>query len=312
MSKVVSRNQTGSVSAGVRQPLSIVEEEFLRLFTQEHLTLRLAALRRGCSLENARKYRKKLIEKGYMDARYNQVVSEGFSPQPGATNWTLHALEYVVEIIAGQKERVYAAARGKAQGQIACRGSTVLLFDDSIHIKVSQVFESDSPEKCVWRSAEYMEALLRVLEHDLGLVLLKDRRQNIKRVKGEFSHMNDRLALQPGAQELRVYAGDDGKPRVVVDWSPGRIPEIEFPHSQHGQPDATKYDAYLRDLVEKNTLKLSELSGLVYENFVTQQRLAEQVRSVAQALEVSIKMQQRMNPEVVPETFDPKVVNYFG
>lgn len=287
-------NLGGCVKQGGLPQLSDVQAEYLRLFTVEHLTPNLIKHRRQVSMEAVRKMRRWLIQNGYMDARYNAVVSKGFSTQPGAPsygkNWTLHGLEYKVDIISGYDSKSYLSAKGRGQGVIAVKGSSVMLFDRVIKLKVGQVFESDHPEKAMWKSCDYLFGLLRVLESDLGVLLLKDRVCNVHRVKGEFSRMNDTLALKPGASDLRVYSGDDGLLRWKVDWSPGSFPEVEALHYKHGEGDAVKYEFFLRDLVERPSLPLSELSAAIAELSRQQLVIQSQLRDLIEVSTLNAKL----------------------
>lgn len=316
-----SHNRDGCISGG-RIVLSDVQAKYLRIFTVEHMTnLRYVAHREKVSYENVRKMRRKLIQLGYMDARFNPVVFDGFSTQPAelayGNNWCLNGLEYNVVVIGGQFSESYMKARNAA---FPLKGSSVCFFEDSIKIKVGQVFEADHPTKAAWTASEYVFSLLRSLEAKYpGLLVLKEGYSNVKRVKGEFARQNDRIALKEGAAQLRVVAEGDGKLRIKVDWSPGTMPEIEMMHAKHAQPDAERYEDFLRDLVEKNSLRLSELSAMVFETQKQHQVIAQELGQVTTALKLSAEMQHAFmkrfeTPLAKPETevWDPKVVNYFG
>lgn len=297
-------------------PLTDAQAKYLRIFTVERMTnLRYVAHRENVSYENVRQMRRKLIQLGYMDSRYNPLVFSGFStqaPKPEwGKNWCLNGLEYRVGVIGGNFSPGFSRARG---AQIVLKGSTVLFFEDSIQIKVGQVFEAEHPNKAAWNASQYVFGLLRSLEAKYpGLLLLKEGYGNVRRVKGEFARMNDTIALKPEAAQLTVFAGDDGKLRVKVDWSPGTMPEIEFMHGKHAQPDANKYEDFLRDMVEKNHLKLSELSVMVFETQRQHQMIAQEVGQLTTAIRLFIESQRSVKvPEPVAEPFDPKVVNYFG
>jgi hypothetical protein len=147
--KGTKRNNKGAATAGLRVPLSEVEEAFFKLFTVERLSLRLAAHRRGCGVRNARQYRKRLIEKGWMDSHYNPIPIGMCSPAYGGVNWTLHGLEYVVDIIAGQNDEPYRRALEKHQGEMPCRGSTVMLFPKKLHQGRAGFRERQSEYLCV-------------------------------------------------------------------------------------------------------------------------------------------------------------------
>lgn len=269
--------------------LSDVQAEVLRLFTVERLTPRLVARRRGTTLRSVYKVRRWLIEKGLMDSRFNEVHTSGFTCEPSGAysmNWTLHALQYNVRIISGFNERFYSERVGSV---VAVRGSTVMLFPRKLVVNVGQVFESDHPEKAAWKASDYLFSLLRVLENDFGVLLLKDRSQNVRRTRGEFSRMNDTLALKPGAAQIKVFCGEDGKLRVKVDWSPGSMPEVEMLHAVHGQGDASKYEDFLRDLVEHPSFNLSQLSGLVYQVQLQQVAVSKQIGQLADLIRLDIE-----------------------
>lgn len=286
--KGTKRNNIGSATAGLRLPLSDVEEAFFKLFTVERLSLRLAAHRRGCSLRNARQYRKRLVEKGWMDSHYNPIPLGICSPAYGGVNWTLHGLEYVVDIIAGQQDEPYLKAVEKHQGEMPCRGSTVMMFPGKLHIKVGQVFESDHPNTCAWRASDYVFTLLRVLERDLLIDLVKDRHANIHRVKGEFSHLNDRIALQPGGAQIVVFDDLDGKVRFKVDWSPGTMPEAEMPHSKYNQDDANTWKYFTDDLIKQQHYQLSELSAMMARTIQLHEQTAAGLATVAMYLQSQV------------------------
>lgn len=288
------RNFAGSVT-DVRPPLSDTQADYLRTFTQENVrNLKYLALRRGVSYEAVRKMRRKLIELGYMDRRYNAVVSPGLSPQPdaGARNWVANGYEYVVTIIAGQYADSYLRARGKNEGLQVLRGSTLLLHEGKVEVRVGVVFEADHPRKAHFRVVEYVVALLRTLEARVpGLILLKDGYQNVHRVRGELAHPKDAIALKPENEKLRVFNDETGKQRIVVDWSPGRVPEIEFVDAKHSLPDASKYEAFLDDLVKRPQLPLSELGAAVAEAQRLQLAFSRDLQAFAQVSTQNAQLQ---------------------
>lgn len=314
-SKNTSGHKRDACISGGRVPLSDAQARYLRIFTVEHMTnLRYVAHRENVSYENVRQMRRKLIQLGYMDARYNQLVFDRFSTQAAApqygNNWCLNGLEYNVQIIAGQYDNAYMSKRG---AEFPLKGSSISFAENTIKIKVGQVFESDHPNKAAWNASEYVFSLLRTLEaRHVGLLLLKDGYTNVRRVKGEFARQNDRIALKEGAAQMRIHSGDDGKLRVQVDWSPGTMPEIEFMHSKHAQPDGEKYEDFLRDLVEKNSLKLSELSAMVYATQEQHKTIAQELSQVTTALKLSAQMQAAALKAVEVPAVELGRPDYFG
>jgi hypothetical protein len=133
--------------------------------------------------------------------------------------------------------------------------------------------------------------LLRILERDLLVDLVKDRHANIHRVKGEFSHMNDKVALQPGAAQIVVYDDLDGKVRFKVDWSPGTMPEAEMPHSKHNQDDANTWKNFTDDLIKKPHYELSELSAMMARTIQMHEQTAAGLATVAMYLQAQVPKQ---------------------
>lgn len=269
-------------------PLTDAEREILALLVNERLTVAQASRRRGCTPQAIYNIRRRLKDKGFLRASKGLVekTDRGYKPlKASSDDWRLHALEFVVRILEGHRSDKYLFARGdKGQNTVLdVRGSSVLLYRDKVHVRISHSFVSDSPERAMWDATEHLRRVLSILENDLGLILLKDRATNIQLVKGECAHMGDLMAVQSKSAGLRVYDRDTKKPRWRIDFS-GGMPELEALEPSKQVQDAEMYKRLLDDISHNEHLPLSELSSLVGSN-------VQQLSQVIAVLNTTVRVQ---------------------
>ena len=285
------RNKTGFVYQYGDEPLTDVEAEYLHLLTVERLTLKEASIRRGCTTQNSRRYVKRLINKGVMDKHFNRL--DGETPRGGEGEtfksentenglvWRLHRVHISVKILDGHLSKKY---KGLVGSQVEVRGSTVLFHRSSVEVYLGGSFVHERPDGALRLAARRVFSLLRVLERDFVLLLVKSRAQNVRWVGAEFARGNDVLASRPGSARLCVVDRDDGTRRVVVDFSLGSVPELEFVHKRSSFDDSRVYHRLVEDIVHNDHLLPSVLSKAVINN-------AEQLGEVVSLLKSTAAVQ---------------------
>lgn len=241
MSKVDKRvdkeNKKGCLSVVGKYSLTRVEEEVLQLLTGEFLTQKQISVRRKCSRQAVSKVVKRLKNKGALNLALRRV-DKGLPTcqpcQPGRSI-RLHGQEFCVRLLFKGDKYFKARERGNV---LQVDGNTVRLHRDSLEVYSGKSFFGESVRLVTVESFEYWGRFLARLEHDLGVVLVKSRAQNVRLVNQHYAEVGNELAgecLKRGVG-VRVFTRDDGKLWFVVDDS-FNFEEAECVHPETAQED---------------------------------------------------------------------------
>jgi len=277
----------GCVSGGKRQPLSAAQREVKGLLEEEHLTVRQIAHRRQTSEQAVRKIIRKLREaEGFPGVSRN---GDRGTTSETSESWELHGCAWRCPIHYGKNGERYQRAVGAGVARVRVRDATVELHRDVVEVHADPLFKGRHPEEAVALSWAYLWRVLALVENDYRVILRKDRCA-IRRFRGHFPHLDDALAREPSGAEIHVLA-PDGKLRFLIDWSKRTFPEAEWLHPALGKDDARRYAGFLHDLVEHESLPLSELSQEVLKLRSSVSFMAEQEGRLFEALKVSAQQQ---------------------
>jgi len=211
----------------------------LELLTKEFLTVKEIAKRRQTSRQAIHKTITKLRKKGLLN-RYLGGVDKGVSTTstPYISDGTfirLHGLEIKVEILE-KKERYNK--RLKEFNIVRIKGNTIRLFKNSIEIYIKSHFAAQTVEQATAKGLDYINNLFIIIENDLGITIIKDRKQNIKLVNAHYSECNNELAkeMNKEKEKIKLYAREDGKLWFTIDNS-FNLNEAETLHPASSKED---------------------------------------------------------------------------
>lgn len=267
------RNQIGYVSQGEGDSLTPSQAEILG-YLQEGLEVTQIAVKRKCSKAYVRKVRIQLREKGLL----KKVVTPGgahpvTSVTKSVTKKRVHAQRFEFDIVS-------TGARFRPGiGQHLSDGTWVQCFDSKLLISCPEglCFEGDSVQDALLSSFDHWNRVFRRLEHDLDVVILKDRKV-FRVVYTEVASEGSKVASSVIQKEgfLRIFDSRDGKLRLSFDMSKGR-PEHEVHHAKSWFSDDLSADRHFNDILDHPECPtLPELASLVREVVVLQR---EQLRS---------------------------------
>jgi hypothetical protein len=181
---------------------------------------------------------------------------------------------------------------------------------------------------------EVVRATVEKWEQKFKFCFFKDGKVNFEIVSLHVALMDNEIAESRKFDDkpFIVYDKDDGKPRVLIDWSHG-IPELEAVHSKEALPDADKMKKLVNDVVEDKYEerskahdkyfegKLSSLTNqeilqfielqLKFQSLASQSQLttAKQVEQLALLLRIQV---QNNLPKEEKDGKDTKLTNYFS
>ena len=251
----------GSVYCGGGPKLSPSKRIILNLITKQGYDVSQIASRRGCSKRYVRQIIKELRENGY--------ISKMVPPPPlglGTTGTTtevrLHAQKFKVSLIKPIPQNYYKEHLGSV---IRIDGNTIQCHKEVIYIQArDKEFYGDTEEEALSLSMDYWYKFFSRLENDLGLKIVKDRKQNITQVYAEWASGPCDMAkdCEKRGSRVRIYA-DDGKLRYTTDHS--LMYEREAHHSITGMEDSELINRYLKDVLNHPQMPLpSEYMKLMY------------------------------------------------
>lgn len=308
------------LKGGDGAPLTPMEEEVLHLLTVERLSPKQAATRRGVDVSGIYRTARRLRSMGLLHHDLRDVHKSGIAEDVGVLGgvvrsqvWELHGVKWSVGILEGQGGRSYSRVVGRGGRVVVVRGCTVECFRNTLKIHAPQSFFGPAPEAVVEDSWSFLFRLLTVLENDFRVILVKERATNIIRYAGHIAHPDDPVGYRPGGDRVVVLTSD-GRRRVVVDWSKGRVPEVEFQARESNLEDAEEYRAFLHDLVAHRPPKLSELAMLTGRLLEAVTALTEQNGETAAGLKSLVDLLRLREPSSVSEDSDASgvVPSYVG
>lgn len=257
------------------------EKEVAFYLTEEFLTVKQIALRRKTSVQSVYKIIKRLKEKGVIDNQKKKVENTDIALD-NHHPIRLHKYHLRVNIIF--KDTRYKGIRERAN-IVDVDGNTIQLFRDSILVRVDKNFYGDKAEKCLFKATEYGNRLLRKLEDQLKIILVKPRYQNIKMFNLHFAEVNNEIATEyeQDGSKLRLYADEDGKLAIIIDKS-FNFRELEFIHPDTATQDTENVLRHIRDWRSNpETPTNTEIERLVHELRKDMQEIALLIKENATA-----------------------------
>lgn len=219
---------------GGKFTLSKSEEQVLDMISIEYLTPYQIAQRRKTTYQAVYKIIKRLNEKGAFNLRLKKRLSTTKKPfyYTGRNMIRLHGQEFNIKLIS--KSKKYIKKNNKI---IYVDNNTIRIYKDSIEVLSNNSFLDHTCQEAHKKSMEYFKRIFMRLENDLGIVIMKDRHQNITQVKGSYAEINNELATLciQKKQKIQVRA-EDGRIFLLIDDS-FNLNEMETVH-----PDTAKED----------------------------------------------------------------------
>lgn len=304
-----SATKKGCILGGPSQKLTLVEQEVLDLLCVEFLTPKKVAIRRHCSKQAVSKVIIRLKKKGAFGLAYNRVdksqptCQPSIKSQPLGKDYTklnsirLHGQEFNIKILF--KDLRY---RGKLEksNTIFVDGNTIRLYKNSIEVYSGQSFFADDTQKATVKSFEYWNRFFARLEHDLKVILVKPRSQNIKLVNQHYAEINNELAeeCEKKSDKIRVYTTDDGKLWFTVDNS-FNLHEAETLHPKSAKGDMQDVvRPFFNDLRDNKPPTLSELMGVLNEMALINKETASGLNVIVSFLKTQVpKPEEKFKPK---------------
>lgn len=258
------------------------EKEVLHLLTDEFLTVKQMCLRRKCTRQAIHKILKNLRKKGAYNNGLQMV--DKTNPLVNQTGLIrLHGQEFNIKII-WQDDKFQEFL--KNSNILYLDGNTVRLYKNSIEIYSGQSFYADNEQTATSKSLEYWRKFFVRLEHDLKVILFKQRSANIKLVNQHYARTNSEIsesAIERG-ERIRVYAQEDGKLCFITDDSFG-FKEDETLHPQTAKQDRKSIDKQVNDWRINNPPTQSELAISIQEVTKNQLIFSENMKSHISAIQ---------------------------
>ncbi len=260
--------------------LTKTEKEILHLISDEFLTPKQIILRRKTSPQAFYKIRRRLIHKGYLN-----LVNQDPTRQPvnllvnQKNKIRLHGEEFNIKIL--WQDHRYQSKFKKSNVQYI-DGNTIRLYKKSIEIYSGQSFLGDTAQSATAKSIEYWKRFLTRLEHDLIIIIIKNKAHNIKQVNSHYASTNSKICENAieNNRRVRVFDNKDGKLAFITDDSFG-LKEDETVHPTTAYDDRERIDKQINDWRNKNPPTNSELTTLLMQIAQSQLKTQEQMTEIA-------------------------------
>jgi len=251
---------------------------------------------------------------------YQKMYSKEQCTKTYGNKIRLHAEEFNIKIL--WKGSFYDNLQKKGT-QTYVKGHRVRLYRNSIEIYSSKDFcffglDTQDADR---QSAYYWGGIFSILENDLRITLVKDRYQNIKRVKAHYSNIDSGLAENFNKNDEKLHIkGNDGKTWLLIDNS-WHLNELETVHPINSKEDMQDIieplinglrDHYEQTgeiiTMDKMILAISNLTGGVDD---LGRVVSKQSKVITKVLELLVKMM-NINENLVPKPDDDPRYDYFG
>lgn len=306
--------QRTSFLGGSFPKLTKAEQEVMYLLTKEFLTPKQISIRRQTTDRATQLIIQSLREKGAINLSFQDTSQKSIHSNISAKNLQkirLHGQEFHVKLL--YKDYKYKELLKKSNIKYI-DGNTIRLYRDSIEVYGVKDFYADDVQKATAQSFRYWNRFFAKLEHELKVILIKPRAENIKLVNSHYAETNNELAqdCEVKGDKIRVYATDDGKLWFLIDNS-FNLHEAEALHPQTSKPDMENVKAFFNDLRNYKVPKLSEIM-IVFKQFVDfQKSMTEINKETAAGLNAVVSYIQSQLPQQKQEEIIPKEKpDYFG
>ncbi len=248
--------------------LTTAEREVLDLITKEFLTLEQIKIRRHCSKQAVYKIIKKLKKKGALNKGLQQVDYFQSTSQPNR----LHSQELNIKILYKNQKYINTL---KKSNLIYKNGHTIRLYKDSIEIYAGEgiSFFGEDESRATMKSLVYWKKFITGLENELGLILLKNRVQNIRLVNHHYATIDSKVTEDSTGRRrvYKVYSDIDGKLIFLTDDS-FNLKEHETVHPVDSKIHSENVNKQVNDWCNNNPPTNSELLklGIQQQGVVTE------------------------------------------
>lgn len=260
--------------------LTKTEQEVLTLLTEDFLTPKQIALRRQTSKQATYKTIKKLKDLGLVSKDYRKVDFSLCGSQPKHKIIRLHGQEFNIKIL--YQDHRYKQIL-KTSNTIINDGCTIRLYRNSVEIYANKSFWGETSQKATSESMKYWQRFFIKLENDLKVILIKHRANNIKIVKAHYANINNPIATQPDADNIKIYAKEDGKLWFQIDNS------LNLHEGETQHPETAKEDMqdvirpFLNDLRD-HKVTMGDLIKLIHTTIDMQQVNTMQIKALLDLL----------------------------
>ena len=280
--------------------LTSIQKTYLGLLTGKTtgypLTPQQVAKERGVTLRAVNNMISKLENLGVFSRGYQKLPKSRVTHKPifkGNSYIRRHAEHWNIKIVwSGNKYNKLLRTGNK----IIIDNNTITIHPKTINIYSHQEFKADDVDKADYLAQEYWMRFFKLLENKLAVVILKEGRHNIKLCRIHYADVHNGIAerLRYNKEKLRIYDLEDGKLRIITDFS-NLADELESQHPSKAPEDMKRIKKhnlgkkYIRDIIENDPPTNSELSNILKCSLKIQSQTQEQLKISAQALELVSK-----------------------
>jgi len=263
-----------STKKGLHTPyipeLTKAEMEVLELITEEHLDRGQIQIIRKCTRQAVYKLFKSLKKKGALNIGLQKTEKNlcGCQPKEKCVNQVrLHGQEFNIRIIAQDHKYQILLKRSNV---VYRDGHTIKLYKNSIEVyagKGASFYGMDAQE-ADRNASEYWQKFFTRLEHELKVILIKERSRNIREVNHHYSRGDSEIcknALENRGEHIRVFCLIDGKLAFITDGSFNNK-EDETMHPITAKQDREAIDKQINDWRINNPPTVSEVMALMKEH----------------------------------------------
>lgn len=275
--------------------LTPLEEETLRLITEEFLTVKQISYRRKCTTQAVYKIIKKLKKKGAFNTGLQRVAKIQPTLQP-SDKIRLHGQEFNIKLL--YQDQFYQKLLNRSNIMFI-DGNTIRLYRNSIEIYSGKDFYGENEQVATTRSLKYWKSFFIKLEHALRSVLVKPRSRNIKLVNQHYAYVNSEIcenAIDRG-ERIRIYAKEDGKLAFITDDSFG-LKEDETVHPKTAKQDRKIIDKQVNDWRLNDPPTNSQLSQNIMQVTDNQMLFAKEMANYGCHIKSHIKAIQDLGSSV--------------
>lgn len=295
---------TGCVSLDQQPTLSQAERTLLLVLQEEGGNVRTASIRYGCTPQRVRKVRQKAENMGVYRRVVASVAHGGVTAQPAQPKLQeqtpsiekqlltrLHAEKFAVDLI----HPIPSSWKDHINRTFPLDNCKVVCHEQSITVLSTNSFYAKNELLALSKSEAFWDSFFIKLENQLSILLVKERRENIKRVYAEWETVDTVIGETVSTkcdEQIRIYDKVDGHLRLTTDMSL-RHKNHETHHHQKGMRDSQNVRRFVEDFLEQpQAPTLSELARIVGN-------LAQQNSETAAGLTAIVQLMQK------PKVSDP-------
>lgn len=276
------KRKKSSISRAVVPPLNPTEAQIYTLMITEgvYATSSLSA-RLKKTERYINKCKKRLVEIGLWNGRIpprkDHPPGDPGTPGTRKPKIRLHAQKFRIEIVR-------MGDRFRPGLVLDMDGNNVQTFSSVLCVQSRQYFYGSSEDEALSASMVYFERLFLRLEHELDVILLKHRRQNIEMTYAEWATEDSDLAetAYRKSKRIRIYTAD-GRLRFSVDKSKGYEHEAHLPPRDGGMEDSRAGNHHIEAFLDN-------------PDCPTLPELAQICRDIASGLHAVVELQRPPEP----------------